>query len=85
MLKRNRKRPLIEYDSQTAEDIEEALKDILGGTTRKMMEVEIDIHLGYEKAERSDCDDYRNGYKSKTVKSRFEKMEIEVLQLLLIA
>lgn len=40
----------------------------------------MDHHLGYEKSERSDSDDYRNGYKSKTVKSRFGKMEIEVPQ-----
>ena len=28
-----------------------------------MMEAEMDDHLGYEKSERSDNDDYRNGYK----------------------
>ena len=32
-----------------------------------MMEAEIDNHLGYEKSERSDSDDYRNGYMEKTV------------------
>lgn len=71
---------LSEYDIQSAEDIEEALKDLLGGTIKEMMEAEMDHHLGYEKSERSDSDDYRNGYKSKTVKSRFGKMEIEVPQ-----
>ena len=44
------------------------------------MEAEMDHHLGYGKSERSDSDDYRNGYKSKTVKYRFGKMEIEVPQ-----
>ena len=29
------------------------------------MEAEMDDHLGYEKSERSDNDDYRNGYKHK--------------------
>lgn len=71
---------LSEYDIQSAEDIEEALKDLLGGTIKEMMEAEMDHHLGYEKSEHSDSDDYRNGYKSKTVKSRFGKMEIEVPQ-----
>ena len=71
---------LSEYDIQSAEDIEEALKDLLGGTIKEMMEVEMDRHLGYGKSERSDSDDYRNGYKAKTVKSRFGKMEIEVPQ-----
>mgnify|MGYP002243091983 CR=1 FL=1 len=39
------------------------LKDLLGGTIKEMMESEMDEHLGYRKSERSDCDDYRNGYK----------------------
>ena len=39
-----------------------------------------DDHLGYEKSERSDNDDYRNGYKRKQVNSRYGSMEIEVPQ-----
>ena len=38
----------------------------------------MDDHLGYEKSERSDNDDYRNGYKHKQVNSRYGSMEIEV-------
>ncbi len=34
---------LEEYDIQTAEDIQEALKDLLGGTNKEMMEAEMDI------------------------------------------
>lgn len=60
---------LEEYDIQTAEDIQEALKDLLGGTIKEMMEAEMDDHRGYEKSERSDNDDYRNGYKTKRVNS----------------
>ena len=61
---------LEEYDIQSAEDIQDALKDLLGGTIKEMMEAEMDDHLGYEKPERSDSDDYRNGYKRKRVNSR---------------
>ena len=43
---------LEEYDIQTAEDIQDALKDLLGGTIKKMMEAEMDDHLEYEKSER---------------------------------
>lgn len=50
-----------EYVIETAEDIQDALEDLLGGTIKKMMEAEIDDHLGYEKSERSDSDDCRNG------------------------
>ena len=45
-----------------------------------MMEAEMEDHLGYEKSERSDNDDYRNGYKSKTVKSSIGEVELEVPQ-----
>lgn len=38
---------LQEYDIQSVEDIQEALKDLLGGTIKEMMEVEMDEHLGY--------------------------------------
>lgn len=71
---------LEEYDIQTAEDIQEALKDLLGGTINEMMEAEMDDHLGYEKSECSDSDDYRNGYKTKRVNSSYGSMEIEVPQ-----
>ena len=39
---------LQEYDIETAEDIHDALKDLLGGTIKEMMEAEMDDHLGYE-------------------------------------
>ena len=58
-----------EYDIETADDIQEALKDLLGGTIKSMMEAEMDEHLGYERYERNDGDNYRNGTKSKKVRS----------------
>lgn len=79
--KRNIIRQLIEeYDIETATDIQEALKDLLGGTIKEMMEAEMDNHLGYEKSERSDSDDYRNGYKSKRINSSYGNMDIQVPQ-----
>ena len=69
-----------EYDIESATDIQDALKDLLGGTIKEMMEVEMDDHLGYEKSERSDSDDYRNGYKSKRVTSSYGALQIDVLQ-----
>ena len=71
---------LQEYDIETAEDIQDALKDLLGGTLKEMMEAEMDDHLGYQKSERSDSDDYRNGYKSKRVNSSYGSMDIDVPQ-----
>ena len=71
---------LEEYDIQTAEDIQDALKDLLGGTIKEMMEAEMDEHLGYAKSERSDNEDYRNGYKTKRVNSSYGSMDIQVPQ-----
>ena len=71
---------LSEYDIKSANDIQEALKDLLGGTIKEMMEAEMDEHLGYGKSERSDSDDYRNGYKTKRVNSSYGSMEIDVPQ-----
>ena len=45
-----------------------------------MMEAEMEEHLGYEKSEGTDNDDYRTGYKSKTIKSSIGEVKIEVLQ-----
>jgi len=43
-----------EYDIETAEDIQETLKDLLGGTIKEMMEAEMTDYFGYEKSEYSD-------------------------------
>lgn len=71
---------LEEYDIETAEDIQEALKDLIGGTIKEMMEAEMNEHLGYDKSQRSDRDDYRNGYKSKRINSSYGNMDIQVRQ-----
>ena len=71
---------LKEYEIGNVKDIHEALKDLLGGTIKEMMEAEMDNHLGYGKSERSDSDDYRNGYKTKRVNSSCGSMEIQVPQ-----
>ena len=69
-----------EYDIETAEDIQEALKDLLGGTLKSMMEAEMDEHLGYESYERSNNPNYRNGTKTKTVRGNFGEIELAVPQ-----
>ncbi len=37
-----------EYDIKTAEDIQDALKDLLGGTIQEILEAEMTQHLGYD-------------------------------------
>ncbi|WP_373215304.1 IS256 family transposase [Peptostreptococcus anaerobius] len=80
--KKNIVRELIKtYDIKTANDIQEALKDLLGETLKDMLEAEMNEHLGYEKYSRDeDVENSRNGYKSKKVRSSIGEFEIDVPQ-----
>ena len=71
---------LQEYDIQSADDIQEALKDLLSGTIQDMLETEMDNHLGYDRYERSGESNYRNGTKSKTVRSKYGEFKVDVPQ-----
>ena len=71
---------LQEYDIQSAEDIQDALKDLLGDTIKEMMEAEMDEHLGYESYERSENPNSRNGYKQKQIRSKYGETTLSVPQ-----
>lgn len=62
---------LQEYDIQSADDIQETLKDLLSGTILGMLETEMYNHLGYDRCERFSEPNYRNGTKPKTVRSKY--------------
>lgn len=68
------------YEIKTAQDIQDALKDLLGDTIQEMLESEMNEHLGYEKYERSENTNSRNGYKTKRVRSGMGEYEIDVPQ-----
>ena len=53
---------LQEYDIQSAEDIQDALKDLLGGTIESMLEVKLDDHLDVYKRQA-----LVNGFLSKAI------------------
>ena len=69
-----------EYNIEKPNDIQDALKDLLGGTIKEMMESEMDEHLGYSKSERSDSENARNGYKPKQMNSSYGSFQIDVPQ-----
>ena len=69
-----------EYDIHTAEDIQDALKDLLGRTIESMLTAELDNHLGYDPYERTDSANARNGKKQKTLHSKYGEIPIEVPQ-----
>lgn len=75
---------LQEYDIETVEDVQDALKDLLGGTIKEMMVTEMDDHLGYAKSERinhDDQSDYRNGTKRKQVNTSSPRRISGLLQV----
>ena len=71
-----------EYEIRNVKDIQEALKDLLGGTIEGMLEAELEEELGYERYEQTEeaKTNYRNGYKPKTLQSSMGEIEIAVPQ-----
>ena len=57
------------YDIKTAADIQEALKDLLGGTIQNMLETELEERMEEREEEKPEYHDSRNGYKPKTLRS----------------
>ena len=57
------------YDVQNAKDVNEALKDVFGPIFEKMLNAEMDAHLGYDKSssEPKETENRRNGYGEKTI------------------
>ena len=79
--KRNIIRGLIEeYGVEFAKDIQEALKDLLSGALKEMLESEMDDHLGYGRYEHSQESNYRNGTKPKRIRSGYGEFEVDVPQ-----
>ena len=71
---------LWKYDIETADDIHDALKELLSGILNELMETEMDDHLGYDRYERSDEKNYRNDTKSKRVRNKYGEFEVDVPQ-----
>ncbi len=69
-----------EYDIHSAEDIQNALRDLLGGTIQQMMEGEMEAQKAEALEENPDYKDSRNGYKPKKLRSNYGPVEIEVPQ-----
>ena len=73
-------RLISEYDIHSVGDIEEALKDLLGGTIKGMMEAGMENQKEETQKTEPDYSDQRNGYKTKTVRSNYGPVEIDVPQ-----
>lgn len=69
-----------EYQPETAEDMQAALKDIFGPMFESMLQGEMDSHLGYESNDHGykDTDNRRNGYIHKNVKTTYGDVPVDV-------
>ena len=79
--KRNIIGQLVEmYEIKTAADIQEALKDLLGGTIQSMLETELSTQMQEQEEADPEYRDSRNGYKPKSLKSSMGEIPISVPQ-----
>lgn len=67
------------YNPKSANDITDALKDLLGDTLQGMLNAEFDEHMGYEKYEQTTPKtNYRNGSSKKTVKTSQGEITLDI-------
>lgn len=68
------------YQPETAGDVQEMLKDLLGDTLQDMLETEMDEELGYSKYDYTDkeTDNSRNGYSKKNVVSSMGNIGLDI-------
>lgn len=71
---------LEQYQPQTVEDMQDALKDIFGPMFEAMLQGEMNSHIGYESNDHNEKEttNRRNGYSNKTVKTAHGNVPIKV-------
>ena len=67
-----------EYKPQSAQDIQEVLKELLGDTMEELLKAELDEHLDYEYGEKPLSLNTRNGSSKKTVKSSYGNIDLNI-------
>lgn len=67
-----------EYQPETVQALQEALKDLLGDTMEQMLKAELDEHLDYEYGEKPLSLNTRNGSSKKTVKSSYGNIDLNI-------
>lgn len=83
-MKENKNKEVIKYllenyDIRNVNDIADALKDMFKDTIQTMMNAEFDSSMGYEKNDnKTEKSNYRNGYSTKNVKSKFGEFELSI-------
>ena len=63
---------------KTSEEFSSFMEKLYKRGVEKMLEGELDSHLGYDKHEKTKSDNARNGFNNKTIKTEYGKAEIKV-------
>lgn len=63
---------------KTGEDLYDFLAQLQKRGLEKMLEDEFDAHLGYDKHEKTNKTNARNGFSNKKIKTSFVESEIQV-------
>ena len=67
------------YDAKTGKDLNQIMRDFMGPIIQKMLEAEMESKIGYQKNERSDVDNYRNGYyPERTINTDYGQIDVRV-------
>lgn len=67
------------YDAKTGKDLNQIMRDFMGPIIQKMLEAEMETKIGYQRNERSDIDNYRNGYyPERTINTDYGQMNVRV-------
>ena len=68
------------YKPETAQDVQDMLKDLLGDTLQGLLEAELDDELGYSKYDYSnkETENSRNGYSKKKVVSSMGEIGLDI-------
>ena len=71
---------LNDYQPESVDDMQDALKEVFGPLFEKMLQGELNNHLGYDahSKEPKEHDNRRNGYGNKTLKTSFGEVAIDV-------
>lgn len=77
---KNRLAAELAKECNSMDDIHNMLKDLFKDTIQKVLEAEMDVHLGYEKHDPTGdhSGNSRNGYSKKTVQTQMGRTELKI-------
>jgi len=72
------KKQIASGELTSLDDITNEFKNILKEVIQTASQEELTSHLGYDKHQESDTQNYRNGYNEKTIKSKYGKFDVSI-------